>query len=254
MKRVSWRGFTLIELLVVIAIIAILAGMLLPSLSRAKIKGQHIACVNNTRQFALAWQLYADDHAGTYPPQDGAGGAWVNGWLTPDANNPDNTNVLHLRQGKLWPYANSEQVYRCPGDRSQALFGNIRLPRVRSYAGNAWVGSGQRGWTGAPGYNEYKFFWKESEVTGIAPTGLWVIMDEADRSINDCRMWVSRAVDGFLDVPGSFHGAAASLSFADGHSELRKWVDPRTPRAQLGEASPDNPDLEWLNERSTVPK
>jgi prepilin-type N-terminal cleavage/methylation domain-containing protein/prepilin-type processing-associated H-X9-DG protein len=254
MKTPGSHAFTLIELLVVIAIIAILAGMLLPALGRAKIKAQHIACVNNTRQFALAWQLYADDHAGTYPPQDGAEGEWVKGWLTPEPNNPDNTNVLHLREGKLWPYVNSEAIYRCPGDRSQAVISGMRMPRVRSYSGNAWVGSGRRSWTGAPGYNQYKFFWKESDVVGIAPAALWVIMDEADHSINDCRMWISPAHEGFLDVPGSFHGSAASLSFADGHSELRKWVDERTPRAQLGQRSPDNPDLKWLHERSTVPR
>src|SRR5436190_4954031 len=92
-------GFTLIELLVVIAIIAILAAMLLPALSKAKIRTQGIGCMNNTRQLMYAWRMYAEDNRETLPFAYGtvataAPYVWVVGYLN-DANPsaPDNWNV-----------------------------------------------------------------------------------------------------------------------------------------------------------------
>jgi prepilin-type N-terminal cleavage/methylation domain-containing protein len=154
-------GFTLIELLVVIAIIAILAGMLLPALAKAKTKAQAALCMSGLRQLQLAFQLYADNYNGIYMPNTYGGDGWVKGQVDFNGANSANWDPQTLMDPKsavLGPYTKDYKIYRCPADWTTVNrpgFGKV--PRIRSVSASQAVGS----W---PGQSATTGYWLDAAI------------------------------------------------------------------------------------------
>ena len=258
------KAFTLIELLVVISIIALLVAILMPALNRARQQATAAVCLGNQKALILAYLMYANDnedrlvggyaheedpYAWVYPPMDENGVA--------DSSRRDVTEqdrFRGVRAGKLYPYTNTVDVYHCPADPRWRK-GNKRFPpepyyhMYRSYA----IPDALRAEARAKGAGNGDIL-KLSQIK--PPTQMYIFVEDLyDGQASNCDSlgWSfdPSADYEWWDPVGLLHNNACTLSFADGHAEMHKWLDERTiryftDRSSIPSQQSGNPDIKYM--------
>jgi len=260
------HAFTIVELLIVVGMLILIGGVIVPMIGRANVKSSRIRCLMNLKHLSMAWACYNGDNRGrivTCYPFNPKGhvnsNAWVLGLSLPrndleysgevDSYVLDATNQNCIRRGKLFPYCQRFEAYRCPSDRRSE--GGI--PFVRSYSMNCWMNGMRYGDPTGP--TVYRLFKKAGEISN--PSRAWVFIDEDEATINDALFRVDMGGgSGLVDMPSRRHRNGYGIGFVDGHSEIYDLVEDYSISWQHdwgtpGQIIPDgHTNTDWLRLRN----
>ncbi|MHC1768861.1 MAG: type II secretion system protein [Verrucomicrobiia bacterium] len=238
-------AFTLIELLVVIAIVAILASLLLPALSQAKGRALSMRCLGNVKQLQLGWTLYAHENNDRLVPNWAEAPGWpdytkiyntTNSWVCGSARTDAST--AGIRQGALWPYVESEGVYRCPSDKSRWPYGQQVAPRPWNISLDVALGADTDFGT--------------EKLCGVRqPSRCFTFIDEEAKSMTSGCFYIDPYYQRvWFMVPGERdRGHGANVAFVDCHAAFQKWKylgRTRTGGSSECKNAEDRADWDWL--------
>jgi len=266
-KKTGEDGFTLTDLLVVIVTVAILGVLLLPALAGTKPNSQAFQCLENLRQLTLGWQMYAEDNNGKLPSNgqtstqcaDPActdylpGGRYAQ-WCPGVVDFYDAHAADFIKAGLIYPYVKNVILYRCPADMKVFMRMGATQPQARGYSMNCCLAPlpPLAKWNGP----SVRVFYKDTDFVQPGPAMTFVFIDENEVSIYDTLFCNGPAdPNSWQHIPAVRHAGAGGLSFADGHSEMKRWTDKGlfTTGGHVADPNP-SADWAWLSQRTTVLK
>lgn len=254
------RAFTLTELLVVLAILGVLAGLIMATVTGARSRGDQVTCLNNVRQIVNAWLMYSSDFSDRLVPNvDGLLGGltnWVAGNMAEPSDATDRELLVDANLTLMSSYIRNPRIYKCPADDSsnvRSVAMNCRLNPRRLVGEPRWVGG--RG-------GDFHTFRRLADIA--EPERVFVVIDESGVTINDGYFAVDMSNTGnpdgvgshtpyfIIDFPAARHARSATVSFADGHVVVQRWVHAATfSPVQGGQYVGGSPDARWLQEHCT---